>query len=391
MAEREMAIGFIPLLDASIPIAALEMGFAEDQGISLKLFRETSWANIRDRISIGHFDAAHMLAPMPIAANLGLTPFDTEIAAPMALGLGGNAVTVSVAVHDGLDGAPFSNALDAGHALQALIAKRRGDHPPLRFGVVHPHSAHNLELRYWLAACGIAPDKDVEIVILPPTLMADALKARTIDGYCVGEPWNTAALMAGHGRILTTKEQIWASSPEKVLGVSAAVVRDAPEAASGLVRACYMAARWCGDRANHDRLSELLSSPDYLAVDADVIKNALTGLAAYEPFAKAATFPWKSHALWFYTQMVRWGMVAHSPENATRAADTYRPDLYRGSLSALDAPIPTASSKVEGALSQEQYVGAANGKLLLGPDGFFDGRLFDPDELDSYISAQTGG
>jgi len=379
---------FMPLIDASILAAAREVGFAENEGIDLVLVRETSWANIRDRMAIGHFDIAHMLAPMPIASNLGLTPFDTEIIVPMALGLGGNAISVSVALAQALSLQEHS-AMHAGVALKKFMTQRAATSATkLRFGVVHPHSAHNFELRYWLAASGIDPDHDVEIVILPPPFMADALEQGTIDGFCVGEPWNTVTQGRGLGRILTTKNDIWASSPEKVLGVDANWARKNGSTVAALVRALGQASQWCAEPANRQTLSHILSRPDYLGIDAKTLASALGGPAAFEPFHRAATFPWQGHAAWFYTQMVRWGQVEHLPAHADIARRTYRPDIYRQALKGTGMAIPAASSKAEGALASATVVGAGSSMLTLGPDGFFDGQVFDPDQVDIYIAQQ---
>ena len=180
--EHQIVAGFMPLLDSAILVAAREKGFAAAEAIDLVLARETSWANIRDRMAVGHFQVAHVLAPMPIASNLGLTPLAVPVIAPMALGLGGNAVTVSTALwaHMVDQGAtPDFDPAATGKALQQVIARRASlSEPMLRFAVVHPYSGHNYELRYWLAACGIDPERDVEIVIVPPPLMADALGQR---------------------------------------------------------------------------------------------------------------------------------------------------------------------------------------------------------------------
>lgn len=388
-AMEQIVAGFIPLIDASILVVAKEQGFAEKEGIDLRLVRETSWANIRDRLSIGHFDVAHMLAPMPIASNLGLTPFDQTILAPMALGLGGNAVTVSPELFDACGPDTPNDPGDAVNRLKKHVQIRQeAGKAKLRFGVVHPFSSHNLELRYWLAAGGIEPDAEIEILILPPTLMADALAAGQLDGYCVGEPWNTVALTTGTGRVLTTKQAIWASSPEKVLGVPATVIEAKAEAVSALLRAAYASARWCSDPDNRGELAKTLSRSDYLSLDRALIEAALAGEAGFEPFERAATFPWQSHALWFYTQMVRWGMLDHTTEAAESARGTYRPDLYRTALKEVGAILPSASAKVEGALAEAVPVGAAGGNLTLGPDGFFDGRIFDPDRIDAYIESQ---
>jgi ABC-type nitrate/sulfonate/bicarbonate transport system substrate-binding protein len=191
MIDYRIAAGFIPLTDSLLLVIAKEKGFAAAQGVELTLVREISWANIRDRLAVGQFDVAHMLGPMPIAASIGLSPIDVPVVAPMALGLGGNAVTVSLALWHRLAAAgapPDFSAREVGVALAKVV---RAGRPRLRLGVVHPFSSHNYELRYWLAASGVHPDQDVEMVILPPPLMADALEAGRIDGYCVGEPWNS--------------------------------------------------------------------------------------------------------------------------------------------------------------------------------------------------------
>jgi ABC-type nitrate/sulfonate/bicarbonate transport system substrate-binding protein len=400
----ELSAGFIPLTDSAILIAAKELGFAEAEGIALNLVRETSWANVRDKLAIGQFEISHALAPMPIAANLGLTPFDTRLIAPMALGLGGNAITVSnalLAKMKALGGFDGLEARDAGRALARVVeAGKFSGEKVLQFGVVHPFSGHNFELRYWLSASGITPEEDVDIVILPPPLMADALASGQIDGYCVGEPWNSVGVARGAGRIITTKSSIWASSPEKVLAVRQDWADENAQTLHALLRALYRSAEWCGQPANHAELASLLSAPTYLGQSADVILPALDGsiFAAsasgggrdfFQPHARAATFPWQSHAMWFYSQMVRCGYVEHSAANAETARQSYRPDIYRSVMTSIGAPVPSANSKVEGALTETIAVGVSSQFLYLGPDGFFDGKIFDPDHLDAYIASQN--
>ncbi|WP_287335586.1 CmpA/NrtA family ABC transporter substrate-binding protein [Mesorhizobium sp.] len=400
-AEHQINAGFIPLFDSAVLVAAREIGFAAREGVDLTLSRETSWANIRDRIAIGHFDLAHMLGPMPIACNLGLTPLASDTIVPFSLGLGGNCVTVSntlwagMAAHGAL---PDLDPARTGKALGALIRERASSgRDPLRFAVVHPHSGHNYELRYWLAACGIDPSREIEVVIVPPPFMADALAAGRIDGYCAGEPWNSASVVAGTGHIATVKATIWKTSPEKVVGVRKAWAEKHPEALSSLLRALHHAARWCQDPANRGELAALMAQPSFLGLSPALQMPILTGHLAlgggaeltvedfFLPFGKAANFPWKSHALWFYTQMVRWGQVKHSAAHMALARDTYRPDLYRAALKPLGVALPGANAKVEGALTAATPVGSAGASLVLGPDGFFDGRIFDPDRIDDYL------
>lgn len=399
----ELSAGFLPLTDSAILIAARERGFAETEGIALDLVRETSWANVRDKLAVGQFEISHALAPMPIAANLGLTPFETRLIAPMALGLGGNAITVSnrlVAEMREQLAFEMMNAKSAGEALASVVRAGRAEgRKRLQFGVVHPFSGHNFELRYWLRASGIAPDSDIEIVILPPSLMADALSSGQIDGYCVGEPWNSVGVASGAGRIIATKSSIWASSPEKVLAVREDWAEENMGTLHALLRALYRSAEWCGQPSNHSELAALLSLPMYLGQPASVILPALDGSILgeagasaspdfFQPHARAATFPWQSHALWFYSQMVRWGYVDYSADHAEMARRSFRPDIYRSALAGIGVPVPSANSKVEGALARTTAVGASSQYLYLGPDGFFDGAVFDPDRLDAYIDSQ---
>ncbi len=402
--QHPIRAGFLPLLDSALLVAAREKAFAADEAIDLTLIRENSWANIRDRMAVGHFQIAQMLGPMPIAARLGLTPLQLDVIAPMALGLGGNAVTISVDLAEAMAGHGGLLDLDAAVSVERLAQvvrdRKSGHQPPLSFAVVHPFSAHNYDLRYWLAAGGIDPEQDVQIVIVPPPLMADALKSGQIDGFCVGEPWNSLAVSLDAGVIATTKSAIWRSSPEKVLAVSSSLEAEEPDVLAAILRALYRSAEWCGHPDHHEELAALLARPEYVGLDQKLLLPALRGRLRHRgddvskvqdffvPFDKAATFPWQSHALWFYSQMVRWGHASWNLEDAQRAAQVYRPDLYRAAISPLGAAVPAANSKVEGALQTPTHVGSSEGSLILGPDGFFDDRIFDPEQIETYVKEQ---
>lgn len=371
MIEYRITAGFIPLTDSLVLVAAREKGFAAAEGVELTLVREISWANIRDRVAVGQFDVAHMLAPMPIAASLGLSPIDVPVIAAMGLNLGGNAITVSAALWEAMQaaGAPedFSPA-GVGAALRLVVKLRASK---LKLAMVHPYSSHNYELRYWLAASGIHPDRDVELVIVPPPLMADALAAGRIDGFCVGEPWGSVAVASGVGRIATVKAKLWPLSPEKVLGVTETWAASHPDALAALLRGLHRAAVWCGDPANHAEAASLLSRPEYLGQTVEVIGRALSGRLQQGPGHEvvvedffvahdhAANVPNPTDALWYYSQMVRWGDVQHTPERAAIAAASYRPDLYRA---------------------------VAGGELpSAGRGDWFDGARYDPAALEAYV------
>lgn len=398
-----LSAGFLPLLDSVLLVLAREKGFAAAEGLDLHLVKESSWANIRDRAALGHFDFAQMLAPMPIAATLGLNPLSVPMITPMMLGLGNNGVTVSAELWARMADAGAPATLEAGPVGAALAQVVREGGRKLRFGVVHQTSSHNYELRYWLSASGIVPDRDIEIVVLPPPLLPEALGSGGIDGYCVGEPWNTVGVKNAGAHLATVKASIWRSSPDKVIGMRAHWAGANSEIVAGLIRAVHHAAVWCGQSANHAEVADIMSAPHYLGLPAERILPALDGRfdigggvtaqvpEHFVPYAKAANFPWLSHAAWFYSQMVRWGEVEHTPERARAAALTFSPDVYRSALAPLGVPMPVADSKVEGLLSVATEVAATSGSLVIGPDGFFDGLGFDPDQIGAYIEAQRRG
>jgi NitT/TauT family transport system ATP-binding protein len=400
-----VVVGFIPLLDCAPLVAAAEKGFAADEGLDLMLVRETSWANIRDRLVVGHFDAAHMLGPMAIASSLGIGHLQVPMAAPLSLGLGGNAVTVSTALWDQMHAQGAAVGADPavlGRTLQMIVKTRAAaGKPALTFAMVYPFSCHNYELRYWLAAAGIDPDHDVRLVVLPPPLLVDALREGQIDGFCAGEPWNSLAVSVGVGCIAMPTTAIWRLSPEKVLGCRLEWTQRFPERTAALIRAVYRGAQWCELSPNHAELARLLSQPKYIGAPADSLLNALGGRLQLAPniaaqsidnfyvlTRQAAMFPWISHALWFYSQMVRWNQIEFSAAHIDVVRATYRPDLCRSALAPLSINIPTADTKIEGVASVAQKIPSSNGTLNYGPDGFFDARIFDPTQILDYAKAR---
>lgn len=402
-ASAVLTLGFIPLVDCAPLVVAHEKGFAEAEGLSLALVRETSWANIRDRVIAGHFDAAHMLAPMPIASSLGIGPLETPMIAPFSLNLGGNAITLSNAIYGEMASAGASLGAAPAEMARALfrVVSTRREHggAPLTLAAVHPFSAHNYELRYWLAFAGVDPDSDVRIVVLPPSMMGEAIDDGQIDGFCAGEPWNSLAVDNGVGVIVATKSALWRQGPEKVLGLRKDFAERWPDKLHALLRALYRAAQWAGRSENHGELAALLSAPQYVGLPAEIIVRGLNGRLSRkggEPAQAipdflvfsdhAANFPWQSHAMWFASQMARWGQIGFSAETMQQARQVYRPDIYRAALAPLGVDLPRASAKVEGALKAAMPVASRNGTMVLGPDGFFDGRLFDPDDVVGYLS-----
>jgi NitT/TauT family transport system ATP-binding protein len=364
MSGARVVAGFIPLLDCATLVAAAECGFAAGEGLDLRLVRETSWANIRDRVIVGQFQAAHMLGPMAVASSLGIGHLQVPMIAPVSLGLGGNAIAVSTALHESIRAAGGPEDLDPrlqGLALQRVVLERASaGEPPLVLAMVYPFSCHNYQLRYWLAASGIDPDQDVRLVVIPPPLLVDALREGQVDGFCVGEPWSSVAVAAGVGRIVTTGRHIWPNGPEKVLGLRREWAEANPETVAALVRAIVRAARWCDDAGNRSELARLLSGPRYVGVPAELLQGALAGelrqrtgsaplsVPDFIVFAREqANCPWPSHALWYYQQMIRWRQVDDTPQARAAALASHRPDLFRAAMATLGQPPTSAAARRE--------------------------------------------
>lgn len=401
MSNDQLNIGFLPLVDAALPILAREHGFAEAQGLHLNLIQDVSWATVLDRLLYGHTDAAHLLAPLAIATTLGRGRPAKALAVPFVLGLNGNAITMSHALADKV--APAGSLGDpviVGQKLQAEIVKRAAAGDRVRFGVVHRYSGHSYKLRYWLAECGIAPDRDVDIVTIAPPFAADALANAEVDGICVGEPWNSVAVERGIGRIVLVTAQIWRRGIEKVLAMPADRLTGERDKIERLVRALHFAAKHFIDPENWDANAEILARKEYLDGSARLIKRAISDrimlVAGAQPvnvpdfmfqYREAANFPWKSQAAWLYSQMLRWDHLPYDAEDQLRAEQVFQPNVYRSALKGLDTPMPGANSKLEGSVTGSLPVGSTQGRLTLGADPFFDGRVFDPTEIENYLDS----
>lgn len=393
-----LSIAFLPLTDSAPLIVARERGFAEAEGIALTLVRDTSWATVRDRLVYGQVQCAHMLAPLAVAVTLGLSQAPCAIAAPFKLNDNGNALTLSAELAAALDPDPRNRVEDpiaTAHDFAAAIGLHR--RKPV-IGIVHRYSSHALMLRYWLAYAGVNPDRDVTLRVLPPSLMVQALRLGEIDGFIAGEPWSSVAVAEGIGEIAAAGVNIWQRGVEKVLATRADWAEANAEQLGRLLRALDRAAAWCDDPANHQELAALLARPDHVGQPAELILQALAGrmplmrggdvvdLPNFTVFHRgAANFPWRSQALWIYSQFVRWNLVEPSPEAERAAAGVFRSDLYRSALTGRGVAMPGASMKVEGALASPLAAASHEGSLTLAPDRFFDGRAFDPQDLDAYL------
>jgi two-component system, oxyanion-binding sensor len=344
---RPVRIGFIPLVDAAALIVAVDKGFAAAEGLDVTLVREVSWSNVRDKLNIGLFDAAHLLAPVAIASSLGLGHVKVPIAAPFNLGLNGNAITVSPALHAAImaqiDGEPFDPMATALALSRVVAARRKSGAEPLTFGMTFPFSTHNYQLRFWMAAGGVDPDEDVRLVVLPPPYMVDSLANGHVDAFCVGAPWNSVAVDSGVGHILHFVSDILVRAAEKVLAVRQNWSEKNPDVVAGLIRAAFRAAEFIEQPENRVEAARILA--ERIGVDADVIQRTLDGRLKISPDGtmretnryllvarEGAARPDPVQAAWLYAQMVRWGQAAISPEALEIARAVFRPDLYDEAL-----------------------------------------------------------
>ncbi len=270
--HERLRIGFIPLCDAAALMVAVDRGFTKAEGLDVELVREVSWSNVRDKLNIGIFDAAHLLAPVAIASSLGLGHVKVPIIAPFALGVNGNAITVSPGLHAALAAAAdgdIAAPLVSARALARVAAqrKRKGEEP-LTFGMSFPFSSHNYLLRFWMAAGGVDPEEDVRLVVLPPPYMVDSLASKQVDAFCVGAPWNAVAVDLGVGRILHFGSEILARATEKLLAVRSRWAQEHAQTLTRLVRAHRRAAAFVEDTANREEVSAILAAPNRIGVDA---------------------------------------------------------------------------------------------------------------------------
>jgi len=386
---NKVRLGFVPLVDCAIPVVARAMGFAARENIELELVREMSWAAIRDKLAFGMLDAAHLLAGIPIAARLGLGGLPVQnIVVPMALGRGGNAITVSTKLYQRMleadpDAMHGPRGLSA-RALKKVIDEDKAEgRPIMSFATVFPFSSHNYELRYWMAAAGIDPDADVNIGVIAPPRMFDSLRNGWVDGYCVGEPWNQRAVFHGDGVIVALKDDIWSRSPEKVLGLREDWANSNPELVSSLVRALVCAAEWADQPGNRVELAHILSEEANVGAPFEVLNASLSGKPVLRPgeppldlpdrhvfYRYTATFPWLSQGRWLGEQMKRWRQIPEDSDLTTVIREVYRPDLYRTAVDGLDVLVPQDDWRVEGAANSAD-------QALVGRDQFLDDSVFE--------------
>ena len=410
--KDELRFGFIKLTDMAPIAVAYEKGYFEDEGLYVTIEAQANWKVLLDGVIDGKLDGAHMLAGQPLAATIGYGT-KAHIVTPFSMDLNGNAITVSNSVWAEMkkniphkDGWPV-HPIKAS-ALKPVVEQYRDAGKPFKMGMVFPVSTHNYELRYWLAAGNIHPgfyaplkgdtsgtiDAEALLSVTPPPQMPSTLEAGTIDGYCVGEPWNQQAVFKGIGVPVVTDYEIWKNNPEKVFGMTKEFTEKHPNTTVRIVKAMLRAAKWLdeNDNANRPEAVKILSQSQYVGADYDVIANSMTGTFEYEKgdkravpdfnvfFRYFATYPYYSDAVWYLTQMRRWGQIAEPQTDNWYfdvAKSVYLPDIYM-----------TAAQELinEGLMTPADFPSADNESGFRKPQKhFIDDIVYDGTTPNAYL------
>jgi nitrate/nitrite transport system substrate-binding protein len=405
--KEQLKFGFIKLTDCAPLVVAYEKGYFEDEGLVVTLEAQANWKVLLDRVIDGQLDGAHMLAGQPLGASIGFGT-QADVVTAFSMDLNGNAITVSNAVwaamkpHLPMEGGKPVHPIKA-DALKKVVDQWKREGKAFKMGMVFPVSTHNYELRYWLAAGGLNPGyytegdisgsarADVLLSVTPPPQMPATMEAGTIHGYCVGEPWNQQAVFKGIGVPVVTDHQIWRHNPEKVFGVTRGWADQHPNTHVAVVKALIRACMWLdASMAHRVEAVKLLARPAYVGADEAVIANSMTGSFEFEKgdkrpapdfnvfFRHFATYPFYSDAVWYLTQMRRWGQIGENKPDAwylETARKVYRPEVYMAAAKALIA---------EGRAKAADFPQTDGFK---GPqDGFIDGIVYDGRKPNEYLS-----
>lgn len=407
--KTDLKFGFIKLTDCAPLVIAKEKGFFDDEFLNVSLEAQSNWKVLLDRVISGELDGAHMLAGQPIGATVGIGT-KAEVITAFSMDLNGNGITVSNEIWKQMQAAnpdlagPAPKRPVSASALKPIADAAKAGGKPLKFGMVFPVSTHNYELRYWLAAGGINPgyyingdttgttQADILLSVTPPPQMPSTLQAGTIQGYCVGEPWNQQAVFKGIGVPVITDYEIWKNNPEKVFGVTRQWNEKNPNTHIAVLKALIRACKWL-DESPENRMEacKILSRPEYVGADVEVIANSMTGTFEYQKGEKLAvpdfnvfyrynaTFPYYSDCIWYLTQMRRWGQIDQAKPDSwyiDTAKSVYRPDIYKVAADALvaEGKIPAED------ISQTDGFRAPTAE-------FIDGVLYDGKTPNAYLKS----
>jgi nitrate/nitrite transport system substrate-binding protein len=408
----ELKFGFIKLTDM-VPLAvAYEKGYFEDEGLFVSLEAQANWKVLFDRVVSGELDGAHMLAPMPVGAATGVIT-KAEIIAPFTLSYNGAAITVSNSVWQEMkkavpqqDGKP-KHPIGAG-ALKPVLESYKKAGKPFNLGMTFPVGTHNYLERYWLAAGGINPgfyapakgdnsgnlNAEAMLSVVPPPQMVPTMEAGTTVGYCVGEPWNQQAVFKGLGVPVITSENIWPDGADKVFGMTKTFADKYPNTTIRTVKALIRASAWldANNNANRPEAVKIIARPAYVGADEKVIANSMTGTFEFEKGDKRPIpdfnkffrgnygMPYYSDAVWWTTQMRRWGHIAEQKPDSWYmeiAKKAYRPDIYVAAAKELIA---------EGKMKASDFPDLDKATFIKVPQvGPLDGIEYDGTKPNAYL------
>jgi len=363
-----MKFGMIALTDCSPIVIAHEKGLFKKYGINSVVAKGANWAAIRDSLSGGDLQATHMLTGMPIASTMGLLGSPKKpMIIPWILNRNGQAITLKAEWK--------GKVADDPKALKPFVEKAKKLGEPLAFAMTFPPGTHAMWIRYYLAAGGINPDKEVALITIPPAQMVSNMKIGKMDGYCVGEPWNARAVVDKIGFTSITTQEIWKDHPEKVCAFTAEFADKNPKAVKAVLKSLNEASVWLDNLDNRPEQCEIVSKPTYINCDKDVILGRLLGDYDYGDGRKKkdefymhfnkrnCNYPQPKYCKWWLTQFRRWGMVSGAPDYERVARQVMRADLYEEAM---------------------KEVGHVHGGVNNDKETLFDGVTFDPDRPEEY-------
>jgi len=365
----KLRCGIIALTDCSPLVIAAEKGFFKKYGLDVTIAKGANWAAIRDTLSSGDNQLTHMLVGMPIASTMGLLGSPKKpMVIPWLLNRNGQAITLKAEWKGKVGADP--------KALKPMVDKAKSLGEPLSFAMTFPPGTHAMWMRYYLAAGGINPDKDVSLITIPPPQMVANMKIGKMDGFCVGEPWNARAISDKIGFTSVSTQDIWKDHPEKVCAFTADFAEKNPKTVKAVLKGLHEASVWLDDMGNRPEQCEIVSKPNFINCDKGIILGRLLGKMDYgdgrtiqDEFymhysKRNCNYPQPAYAKWWLTQFRRWGMVSAAPDYEGVAKQVMRGDLYSQAM---------------------KEIGYADGKEDNSPWTMFDGVKFDPKgDLEAY-------
>ena len=366
----DLRIGIIALTDNSSIVIAHEKGFFKKHGINATITKGASWAAIRDSLSNGDIQATHMLLGMPLASTMGLLGSPKKaMVIPWLLNRNGQAITMKKALSGKVSTDP--------KALKPMVDAAKAKGTPMTFAMTFPPGTHAMWMRYYLAAGGIDPDKDVALITIPPPQMVANMKVDKMDGFCVGEPWNARAIADGIGFTAITTQELWKDHPEKVCAFTAEFAAKNPKTVKAVLKALHEASVWLDDMKNRPEQAAIVSRPTYINCPPEIILGRLKGDYDYGDGRKKqdelymiysnrnCNYPQPKYGTWWLSQFRRWGMVEGKPDYAGIVKQVMRTDIYEEAMKEL---------------------GVTHGGRNDEPETFFDGTTFDPKDPEAYAA-----